>query len=167
MSMTEDDFREFVRARQHSLLKLAYLLAGDWHSAQDLLQGALLKSYRRRRSLDGGSVEAYVRAALVNGQRDTWRRRLPTPTETLPETTEDDLADSVSVRHSLLQALQTLPQQQRAVLVLRYYEDLSEAQIAAALGCSAGTVKSHAHRALQRLHVTASSLNPDEMETRT
>ncbi|MFI7440888.1 SigE family RNA polymerase sigma factor [Nonomuraea indica] len=154
-----DDFREFVLARQQGLMRTAYLLTGDAHLAEDLLQSVLIKVARRWSKLSGdGSPEAYTRKALVN-QYISWKRRPQREvlSADLPEhgTCHDDAALQ---RIMLRQALAKLAPRQRAVIVLRFWEDLTEAQTAEALGCAPGTVKSQAHRALARLRALAPEL---------
>jgi RNA polymerase sigma-70 factor (sigma-E family) len=149
----DEAFSAFVAARSRHLLQAAFLLTGDRHRAEDLLQTALTRCYLRWPSIEGADPEGYVRRALVNAHIDWWRRKpwREEPTDLLPETALPDETDDVAVRDALLSALATLNRRQRAVVVLRYYEDLSEAEIAAVLGCSTGTVKSAASRAMVRL----------------
>ena len=151
-SAEEQQFREFVAARQTALLRTAYLLTGSWHSAEDLLQTALTKTYLAwPRISDKAMVERYVRTTMSRSAVSSWRRRWhrEQATEVLPEVAVHDSA--IEDRDEVWQALTTLPVRQRAVLVLRFYEDLSEAEIAHVLGCSPGTVKSHASRGLKTL----------------
>ena len=147
---TPEGFSEFVVARQAALLRTAYLLTGHAQDAEDLVQTTLVKvvpQWRRIRD----NPEPYVRRVLVNENVSRWRRRRwrEQSTDELPETlaAEPDVAELVAVRH----ALATLAPRQRAVLVLRYYEGLSEAEIAATLGVAPGTVKSQARDGLARL----------------
>jgi len=150
----EEEFREFVVARSAALLRTAYLLVGDWASAEDMLQTALTKTYLAWKRLgEIGAVEAYTRRVLVNTVTSCWRRRWhgERPTEVLPEQTVPDDLDARLERDVLWRHVRTLPVRQRAVLVLRYYEDLSEAQTAVLLGISVGTVKSQCARALATL----------------
>ena len=156
-------FAAYVAARQRSLLRTAVLLTGDPHAAEDLLQSALARLY-----LSWGSVrradamDAYVRRTMVNQLtswwRRSWRRRevsvADVPDQRRATAGARGTADEVAERDALWQALQELPAGQRAVVVLRYYEDLSEAQTADLLGCSVGTVKSQASRALGRLRAS-------------
>ncbi|WFE63831.1 SigE family RNA polymerase sigma factor [Micromonospora sp. WMMD714] len=150
----EDEFRDFVAARSGALLRTAYLLTGDWATAEDLLQTALTKTYLAWRRLGGiEAVEPYARRVLVNTSTSWWRRRWhgERPTEILPERAGvDEIAQHLD-RDLLWGHLRALPARQRAVLVLRYYEDLSEAQTAALLEISPGTVKSQTSRALATL----------------
>ncbi|MEH1015531.1 SigE family RNA polymerase sigma factor [Micromonospora sp. CPCC 206060] len=150
----EEEFREFVAARSAALLRTAYLLAGDWATAEDLLQTALTKTYLAWKRLGGiEAVEPYARRVLVNTSTSWWRRRWhgERPTEVLPERAVPDEIEQQVERDVLWQHLRALPARQRAVLVLRYYEDLSEAQTAALLNISPGTVKSQTSRALATL----------------
>lgn len=150
----EDEFREFVTVRSGALLRTAYLLAGDWSTAEDLLQTALTKTYLAWKRLGQiEAVEPYARRVLVNTATSWWRRRWhgERPTEFLPETAAPDRLDEQLDRDVLWKHVKALPARQRAVLVLRFYEDMSEAQTAAILNISAGTVKSQTSRALGTL----------------
>ncbi len=151
----EDDFRAFVAARSPSLLRTAYLLSGgDWATAEDLLQGALTNTFLAwGRINDPGAVEAYVRRTLANTATSWWRRRWhrERSTATLPEAAGGDAMRDVDERDALWRLVRELPPRQRACLVLRYYENWSEAETAAALNLSVGTVKSHTARALKAL----------------
>ncbi len=148
-------FDDFVATRSRSLWRSAWLLTGDAQKAEDLLQTALVKVWRRWPMVShGGDIEAYARRALVTTYTDWWRRKWTDelPTETMPEpdpiASSDQLAD---LRHDLVAALGMLSRGQRAVVVLRYFEDLTEAATAAALGCNIGTVKSQHARAMAAL----------------
>jgi RNA polymerase sigma-70 factor (sigma-E family) len=148
-------FAEFVAARSGALHRAAYLMVGDVGLAQDLVQEALTKTYVAwPRLRDAGNAEAYTRKVITN-TAITWFRKKSwygeRPGDLVPETADPGHADAVAVRTSLLQALAQLPPRQRAVVVLRYYEDLTEAQTAAMLGCAVGTVKSQASAALGKL----------------
>ncbi len=155
MAVREHDeaFSEFVAARSRHLLQAAYLLTGDRHRAEDLLQTALTRAYLRWDRIESDDPEGYVRRTLTNAHIDWWRRKpwREEPTEVLPETVVPDTAAAYDVRSVVLSALDRLSRRQRAVVVLRYYEDLSEAEIASILGCSPGTVKSAASRAMATL----------------
>jgi RNA polymerase sigma-70 factor (sigma-E family) len=146
------DFDEFVRDSSTSLLRTAYLLTGDAGHAEDLLQSALLRTARRWRSAQA-RPEAYARRVLTNLAKDRWRDRSRRPRETAggPEPGHDGSTGQLTLRHTLLPAVHQLPMRQRAVLVLRYFEDLSIEDTAAALDCSVGTVKSQTHHGLARL----------------
>ncbi|MGN9774455.1 SigE family RNA polymerase sigma factor [Micromonospora sp. H33] len=161
----EEEFREFVAARSGALLRTAYLLAGDWATAEDLLQTALTKTYLAWKRLGGiEAVEPYARRVMINTSTSWWRRRWhgERPTEVLPERAGVDEIEQQLDRDLLWRHLNALPARQRAVLVLRFYEDMSEAQTAALLDISPGTVKSQTSRALttlrRRMGVTAADL---------
>jgi RNA polymerase sigma-70 factor (sigma-E family) len=146
-------FEEFVAARGRDLWRTAWLLTGDSHKAEDLVQTTLAKCWGRWSSITrDGSAEAYVRRALVNTYTDWWRRKwnAERPTAVLPETAVTWTA-GVEERQDTLAALALLPRGQRAVLVLRFYDDLTEVQTAEVLGISVGTVKSQTSRALSAL----------------
>ncbi|MGC9667918.1 SigE family RNA polymerase sigma factor [Planosporangium sp. 12N6] len=148
------EFREFVAARSTALLRTAYLLSGDWGAAEDLLQVALTKTYLAWRRLGHiEAVEPYTRRVLVTTATSWWRRRWhgERPTEVLPERAEPDGLDARLERDALWAQVKELPARQRAVLVLRFYEDLSEVDTATLLGVSVGTVKSQCSRALATL----------------
>lgn len=155
-SERDREFAAYVAARQRSLLRTAWLLAGDWAAAEDLVQTALLKVWRRwDRVSAAGHPDAYVRQVVVNSYL-TWQRRSSSgelPTEVLPDSPGADRYAQSDLRDALTRALPLLSPGQRAVLVLRHYEQLSEAETAALLGCSVGTVKSQNFRALARLRV--------------
>jgi RNA polymerase sigma-70 factor (sigma-E family) len=157
MSVRENPaFEAFVRARSAALLRTAYLLAGDRGEAEDLLQTALLRSLRRWRTAQS-APEAYVRQVLVNLCRDNWRRAAARPRELplLPGAEAvrpvDGPADRIGQRRDLVSALALLPPGQRAVIVLRFVDDLPVAETAALLGISDGTVKSYTSRAIATL----------------
>lgn len=163
--LREEEFREFVAARSGALLRTAYLLAGDWATAEDLLQTALTKTYLAWKRLGGiEAVEPYARRVMINTSTSWWRRRWhgERPTEVLPERAGVDEIEQQLDRDLLWRHLNALPARQRAVLVLRFYEDMSEAQTAALLDISPGTVKSQTSRALttlrKRLGVTDADL---------
>ena len=150
-----EGFRAFVAARQNALLRTAWLLTGDWQQAEDLVQTALVKVWPRwERVAALGDPEPYVRRTLVTTYL-TWKRRRWTgeqPHADLPDVPEPaDGLDAVGLRAALTKALATLPPAHRAVLVLRFYEDLSVEQTADVLGVPPGTVKSQTARALERL----------------
>lgn len=155
------DFREFVLARSAALSRAAYILTGDHGHAQDLLQSALAKVADRWEAVVAGHPEAYVRRTLyhefISGSR---RRRLAERLHwVLPERrSEVDEAEQVVRQLTMRRALTRLTPKQRAVLVLRFYEDLDEKQTAEVLGCSVGTVKSQTSAALARLRAGAPEL---------
>jgi RNA polymerase sigma-70 factor (sigma-E family) len=157
----EDEFAEFVRGQQAALFRTAYLLQGDYQRAEDALQAAFTKIYLRwSRVRTMEHPTAYARRILVNDATSWWRRRsshervsavdldtsVPGPDETTGHT-------------AAWTAILQLPPRQRAVIVLRYYEDLSEETTAQVLGIAVGTVKSHAHAAVQRLAVLMGDAN--------
>ncbi|BCB89965.1 DNA-directed RNA polymerase sigma-70 factor [Phytohabitans suffuscus] len=148
------------------LIRVAMALTGDRHAAEDLLQSALTSTAARWRHLDG-DPEAYVRRAMYHAQVTIWRRRQrlrETPTAHMPERADHrDEIGATDRRLALRQALMRLAPRQRAVLVARFYEDLSEEDTAALLGCSPGTVRSQLHRALARLRQIAPELHDDHL----
>ena len=149
------DFEDYVAARGRALERYAFVLSGDAETAQDLVQTALLKAYRRwRRVTAAEHPDAYVRRIVTTSYLD-WRRRRSWGDELVGEVqeivSETDLADAVVQRDELRRALGTLTPQQRAVLVLRHYEGYDDAAIAAVLNCGEGTVRTHASRGAERL----------------
>lgn len=154
MDRGAETFDEFVARAATPLGRTAALLAGDRHLAEDLLQTALAKTYLRwHRLREPAAAEAYVRKVMVHTVI-RWRRRRwhgEIPAERLPESTAPDAYGDADTRDLLRKALATLSPPQRAVLVLRYFEDLSEDEVARVLGCSKGTVKSRTFRALAAL----------------
>jgi RNA polymerase sigma-70 factor (sigma-E family) len=164
----DDDFLDFVRARQEPLLRAAVLVCGNHHTAQDLLQEAFAKLASRWEQVRGGSPDAYVRKILYRDAVSHWRKgRRESPYDVHSPVGEfvarasgrDEAADWVTGA-DLRAALAELAPRQRAVLVLRYYEDLSEQQIAEILGISRGTVKSQASKALANLRRQLPDLAP-------
>jgi RNA polymerase sigma-70 factor (sigma-E family) len=152
----QDAFDAFARGRMRELLRFAHVLTGDPHRAADLVQDALertLLSWDRVVRKD--DPVAYVRRTMVNRQVSVWRRLRRE--HLVPQTPDTAYGGEPAFDHELWAALATLPPRQRAVLVLRYYEDLSEADTAAVLGCSVGTVKSQTSRALGRLRERATT----------
>ena len=155
------EFEEYVGSRGRALERYAYVLCGDAHLAQDLTQTALVKAYRRWSwVVRADHPDLYVRRVLTTSYLDWVRRRsnAERPSEALPEPESGaDPAAVAVVRDQLRRALTSLTPQQRAVLVLRHYEAYDDETIASLLGCSTGTVRTHASRGLQRLrdHLTA------------
>jgi RNA polymerase sigma-70 factor (sigma-E family) len=149
------DFGAFVAASARRLLRSAYLITGDLTEAEDLLQTALERAYPRWPSIrQKDAPEAYVRKILVTAAIDAGRRRrfFSTPlTESQLPGVPDPAVEGLPGRAALLASMRTLPAGQRAVLVLRYFDDLTEAETARALGCTVGTVKSQHARAMARL----------------
>lgn len=152
--MSEPGFEEFVAARGPRLLRVAWLLTGDAHLAEDLLQTVLARTWPKWGRIVAENPEAYVRKALVNTHASWWRRkwRGEVPHGELPErpAQENRYAD-VDLEQALGAAVRALPVRQRAVVVLRYFEDLSVTETAEVLGCTEGTVKSQASKALRAL----------------
>jgi RNA polymerase sigma-70 factor (sigma-E family) len=155
---TDEEFAELVHACWASLYRTAYLMLGDAADAEDLVQTALAKTYaswRKVRSVD--AAPGYARTTLVNTAASWFRKkgwRNERPTDVLPEAAHASHLDSdLSDRRTVIDALGTLPPRQRAVVVLRFYEDLSVAQVAHALGITEGTVKSQTSEALSKLRV--------------
>jgi RNA polymerase sigma-70 factor (sigma-E family) len=153
----DEEFRDFMRGRWPVMLRLAYGLTGDRGHAEDVAQAAFARAYaswgRVRRT---GDPDAYVRRILVNENRRRFRKqRVPEDLSgVLPEPAAAATVDAAvewDERAALLAALRALPPRQRAVVVLRYWMDMSEAETAAALNCAPGTVKSQASRALATL----------------
>jgi RNA polymerase sigma-70 factor (sigma-E family) len=166
--VTTEGFDEFVVGRSTRLLRTAFLLTQDWAAAEDLLQTSLVKAWSAWKRVEG-DPEPYVRRIMVNTHASWWRRRWrgERPSEDLPEPPPDgaDPHGQVGDRDELWRALRRLPERQRAVLVLRYFEDLSEAEAASLLGISTGTVRSQASRALARLRVLCPDLAPGHPST--
>ena len=159
------DFSSYMEARQPSLLRTAYLLSGDRYTAEDLVQVAFAKLYlswdkvRNQEALDG-----YVRRILVNEHSSLWRRAWKRREHSSDEVPEQGRHDAYDEGSDLWAVIQTLPRRTRAVIVLRYYEELSEAEIAEALGISRGTVKSQASRGLALLRERTDTTTPREEE---
>jgi RNA polymerase sigma-70 factor (sigma-E family) len=152
----EAGFDAFVAGRQAALSRTAYLLTGDHHLAQDLVQAALLQAARHWKRIHT-SPEAYVRRTMYHQNISWWRRRRLTESPLLAHDATADAADT-DLRLSLDQALARLTPKQRTVLVLRFYEDLTEVETARALELSTSTVKSTTRQALARLRVLAPEL---------
>lgn len=155
-------FQAFVSLRGAALLRTATLLcAGDRAGGEDLLQGALERVLRRWRKKAPEAPEAYVRRAMVNAAvRSRTRKFKEVPSAVLPEPPPTSGSRDVPAADALRRALFSLPPRQRAAVVLRFYEDLSESETAALLGCSVGTVKSSVSRGLLKLRDNA-HLAPD------
>lgn len=150
---TEHDFVSFVEARSHALFRTAMALTGHRQHAEDLLQTVLAKAYRRWHAVRD-NPEGYLRTAMYRQQVSWWRRpghRREVTTATLPEPAGHDITSPVDLRLALHAALARLAPKYRAVLVLRYLEDRSDAEIAQILGCKPTTVRSQTSRALARL----------------
>jgi RNA polymerase sigma-70 factor (sigma-E family) len=164
--VVDGEFTTFVNERGPALLRVAYALTGNQHGAEDLLQNALAKAYVRWPRIQG-DAEPYVRKILYHDQVSGWRRRArrpEVPVEVVPEPPPDrDSGQQAELRMLLRDALRALPPRQRAVLTLRYLEDLSVEQTAALLGCRPGTVASQTAKALAKLrHLVPDSVDrPD------
>ena len=153
------EYVAFVRACQYRLLRSAYLICGDHHQAEDLLQDALVKLALRWRQVRHGEPEAYLRTVLYRDAVSWWRRRRRESLfGAVPEVAGADGAEAVSDRVVFATALARLAPRQRAVLVLRFFDDLTEARTAEVLGVSVGTVKSQTYVALRRLRALAPEL---------
>jgi RNA polymerase sigma-70 factor (sigma-E family) len=155
MDAREADYARFVRTRTHALLRSAYLLTGDQHLAEDLVQEALARTHRAWLRLERPeNAEAYARRVMYHAQVSLWRR--PRVAEVLPgeieaEPAGEDPAEAAVQRITLRRALLALTAKQRAVIVLRFFEDHTEAEAAQLLGVSVSTVKTQTVRALERL----------------
>jgi RNA polymerase sigma-70 factor (sigma-E family) len=164
MDRPREGFREFVVARGSFLLGTAVLLTHDRHAAEDLVQTALCRAWRRWQAIEG-EPEAYVRRIVVREFIRSRQRRWTgeQPTELVPEPGQEvdvpgrptDPSDAVTARLPLIDALARLPQRQRAVMVLRYYHDMTLSQVADELGIAVGSVKTHHARALAAMRLDA------------
>jgi RNA polymerase sigma-70 factor (sigma-E family) len=155
---SEAAFREFVTARGPQLMRIALALTGHRADAEDLLQAALAKTYLAwDRIEDRSALDSYVKRAMINTQISWWRRRRVEeyPTGELPDRVVSDPVSATELQDTVRRALDRLPQRMRAAMVLRYYEDMTEPEIAAALGVSRGTVKSTVSRAVAKLRSDA------------
>ncbi|MEU8267090.1 SigE family RNA polymerase sigma factor [Sphaerisporangium sp. NPDC049002] len=164
----ERRFREFVSARSPALMRLGFLLTGgDQYAAEDLLQTVLARTAARWARID--EPEAYVRRAMYRQQVSWWRlasRRRETVMAETPDVVGRDDTHAADLKLVLRGALARLTARQRAVLVLRYFEDLPEAEVARIMGCSVGTVRSTAHRSLARLRSVSPELAPFRLPDR-
>ncbi|MCD4533865.1 SigE family RNA polymerase sigma factor [Nocardioides sp. cx-169] len=155
----QEAFTRWARERQLALLRTAILLTGDHHRAEDLVQEALTKVAVRWRRLRAGNPEAYARQVIVRANISWWRKHRRELVSDVPDRTDaTDGYGAVDTRRLLDGAFAALTPRQRAVVVLRYYDDLSERETAEALGVSVGTVKSQTHLSLRRLRETAPEL---------
>ena len=149
------DYEDFVRAHLPRLLRYATMLAGEREQAADLVQDALVKAYRRwSRISDADHPDRYVLRMVTNGYL-SWRRsrsaRLIAVADPPDEVDPDDFATRHAARDDMWRRLARLPRRQRAVVVLRYYEQLTDPDIAGVLGCAQATVRAHAHKAMTTL----------------
>jgi RNA polymerase sigma-70 factor (sigma-E family) len=161
--LSDPDFRDYVRTRSSALLRTAYLLTGNVADAEDLVQSALAKTYLAwDRIEDRGALDGYVRRAIVNTHISWWRRRRlqEYPTDELPDQAVADHATSSDLQETIRKAVDRLPQRMRAAIMLRYYDDMTEAEVAEVLGVSLGTVKSTVARAVAKLRIDA-DLQPE------
>ncbi len=150
-----DSFEEYVAASSGRLLRFAYVLCGDRFLAEDLVQDVLSRTHRHWRRIETENPDAYLRAALVRAHL-SWRRRRMSTEKVLAEPPEPnarsvDFTQQLASRDELWSLLANLPRAQRAVMVLRFYEDLDDRRIAEVLGCAPVTVRVHASRALGTL----------------
>jgi RNA polymerase sigma-70 factor (sigma-E family) len=151
-------FGEYVATRSRALLRTAYLLTGNRADAEDLVQAALAKTYLAwDRIEDRGALDGYVRRAIVNTHISWWRRRRVEeyPTDEIPDQAVADHAINSDLQETMRRAIDRLPDRMRTAVVLRYYEDMTEAEVAEALGVSLGTVKSTVSRAVAKLRSDA------------
>lgn len=149
-------FDDFVSGSWRSLRQAAYVLTGNTADAEDLLQTVLVRTYAHWPRVGRDDPVAYVRRALVNAYVDTWRRRQVLridPVEEVPDVVSWDETTRTDDRAELAARLASLSPRERAMVVQRHYFDLSEQDVAAAMGCSVGTVKSTCSRALRRLRI--------------
>jgi RNA polymerase sigma-70 factor (sigma-E family) len=152
-------FATYVRARQRTFVRAAYLICGDEHQAQDLVQQALIKLATRWSRIKDENPDGYVRRILYNDAVSSWRRTgRERPSAVPADRVVPDPSGAVAERADLIAALRELAPRQRAVIVLRYFEDRTEAETAEILGISIGTVKSQAHAALANLRVNFPAL---------
>jgi RNA polymerase sigma-70 factor (sigma-E family) len=157
------DFREFVRERSRTMLRAAYLLTGNRADAEDLVQSVLAKTYLAwDRIEDRAALDGYVRRAMVNTHISWWRRRRVEefPTDEVPDQAVADQSADSDMQEPLRRAIARLPQRMRDAVMLRYYEDMTEAEVAEVLGVSLGTVKSTVSRAVAKLRIDA-DLQPE------
>ena len=152
-----ESFDAWVRSREHRLVRAAYLLTGDVQQAEDLVQDALVKVAQRWARLRDENAEAYIRRVIYHDYVSWWRRGRPRTVEAMPDAEAEDHSEHVDRRQALMEALATLTAKQRAVIVLRYFEDLSVQETADLLGIREGTVKSQTSAAIARLR----SLGPE------
>src|SRR5215468_9029288 len=154
-------FRDYVAARQRALLRSAWLLTGDWHAAEDIVQAALVRVWPRwTRVAAAGDPDAYVRRAVINAYLSARRRRWHGEYAAAVPPDQPDPADpyaAVELRDALVRVLRALGRRQRAIVVLRYFDDLTEAQVAQVMDCSVGTVKSQSAKALAKLRAALGS----------
>jgi RNA polymerase sigma-70 factor (sigma-E family) len=154
-------FHDYVTTRGGALLRMAFVLTRNQADAEDLVQSALAKTYQAwDRIEDRAALDGYVRRAMVNTHISSWRRRRleEYPTDEIPDQAVADHASDSALQDALRRALDRLPHRMRVAVVLRYYADMSEAEIADFLGISQGTVKSTVSRAVAKLRIDAELL---------
>lgn len=163
----KSDFDDFVLSRSAALLRTAYLLVHDTGLAEDLLQTALTKAWFAWPRIDG-DPEPYVRRILVTTSVTWWRRKWTgeVPTAQVPDWAASATDASIDARQDLWEAIGHLPRRQRAVVVLRYLEDRTEAETAELMGCAVGTVKSQCAKALVRLRLDEAVARPERVRSR-
>lgn len=168
MAHGDDEFVEFAQLNSRRLIHAAFLLTGDRHEAEDLAQAALVRTYAAWPRVRRQSAHAYARTALVNLVRDQWRRPLREyATEFVPEQVGwTDFADDVADRRWIVDLLGFLAPQERLVVVLRHYFDLSEIQAATQMKVTVGTIKSTNARALTKLRTFAHAMSEHDAVTR-
>ena len=156
-------FEDYVRTRGDSLHRFAYLICGDRHLGEDLVQEVLVRAYRRWSRIESDQPDRYIRTALVRSYVSWLRRRSsgerPGPVPDVPAA--GDFAEGQALRDELWTRLGGLTRKQRAVMVLRYYEDLDDRRIGAVLRCSPSTVRVHAARALARLRADLTAVTSE------
>lgn len=155
-SADDPAFRDYVRSRSRALLRTAYLLTGNMADAEDLVQAALTKTYVAwDRIQDRSALDGYVRRAIVNTHISWWRRRRVEeyPTDEIPDRAVVDHPEGSELQETLRRAIDRLPRRMRAAVMLRYFDDMTEAEIAEVLGVSLGTVKSTVSRAVAKLRI--------------
>jgi RNA polymerase sigma-70 factor (sigma-E family) len=159
-------FEDYVRARGDSLRRFAYLICGDRHLGEDLVQEVLVKAYRQWPRIEADQPDRYIRTALVRSHVSWLRRRSSgeRPGTVPDEPAAGDFAEGQALRDELWSRLGGLTRAQRAVMVLRYYEDLDDRQIGDVLRCSPSTVRVHAARALARLRADLATATTEEVK---
>jgi RNA polymerase sigma-70 factor (sigma-E family) len=158
VGVSEPEFRDYVRTRRRALLRIAYLLTRNEADAEDLVQSALAKTYLAAgRIEDRSALDGYVRRAIVNTHISWWRRRrvVELPTDELPDEAVADHTVASDLQATIRRAVDRLPGRMRAAIMLRYYDDMTDAEVAELLGVSLGTVKSTVARAVAKLRIDA------------
>lgn len=162
MTVTDAQFGDFVARRWTALFRSAYLLTGNPQSAEELAQTALVQVYAaRERIRDPDALESYARRTLAHEHVNEVRRLARLRGSPVPEAPVEDHAEAVASREELRHALAALPTRQRAIVIMRFFDDLSVAEVAKALGCTTGTVKKQTHRALSKLQQATAAHQPN------